>query len=119
MLKVRCSVSLAARLRDAKPYYQAEGEWHNAVDILLEAISKDRERVEKMNERLEKVRFMVWVLPYGERLIVSFRSLRRSILLRRRSSLPSLSNHRLLVLARPRVRCFLEYSSPHITYPLL
>ena len=65
MLKVRCSVSLAAILRDANPYYQAEGEWHNAVDILLEAISKDRERVEKMNERLEKVRFLIWVLPYG------------------------------------------------------
>jgi len=46
-------------LRDAKPYYQAADEWPHAVDILLEAISKDRERVEKMNERLAKVRFIV------------------------------------------------------------
>jgi hypothetical protein len=35
------------------------------VDILLEAVSKDRERVEKMNERISKVRYIVWPLSYG------------------------------------------------------
>ena len=56
LLKVRTNLPI---LRDVNPYCQAADEWPNAVDILLEAISKDRERVEKMNERISKVRFIV------------------------------------------------------------
>jgi len=59
MLKVRIGLLLAPVLRDANPCYQAADEWQDAEDLLLEAISKDRERVEKMNERMSKVRFIV------------------------------------------------------------
>lgn len=59
LLKVLIYLLFPPILRDAKPYSQAADEWHNAEDLLLEAISKDRERVEKMNERISKVRPIV------------------------------------------------------------
>ena len=94
LLKVHIYLLLAPIQRDAKPYYQAADEWHNAEDLLLEAISKDRERVEKMNERISKVCLLSRCCPTSEWLIVFFRSLRWSTLLRRISSSPSLSNLR-------------------------
>ena len=95
LLKVCIYLLLAPILRDVNPYYQAADEWHNAEDLLLEAISKDRERVEKMNERISKVRFMSSRCLTARWLIVFFRFLLRwSTLLRRISSSPSLSSLR-------------------------
>ncbi len=59
LFRARIYLLLAPILRDAKPYYQAANEWWDAENLLIEAISKDRERVEMMNERISKVRFII------------------------------------------------------------
>ena len=117
MLKVSFGFPLAPILPGTKPYIQAADQWPKALDILHKATAKDKERVEKMNERFKKVRLTVSVLLTPERLIVSSRSMRTSILPWMDSLSTSLSSRQLRMSAISRVRYHSGYTtSVPITY---